>query len=316
MRIRRTPKLVIYATVAAAGLVASVAFGMPSAAAVAMPFLLALLLGLAVAPRITLWHHSEIAPERLVEEQTATLQVTLRSSGEVHPADLWLPLPTHLAAVDGPRRGVWLRPGEEAVVAIPLRPSRFGSYRLREVRLEASAGFGFLHATAVYPVDHVLRVFPAEESLRRLLRPVRPDLLAGDDVSNRNGEGIEFGEARIYQPGDPVRRIDWRLSSRREELYVRQRREERDAQVVLFLDSFDAFGAWDRGTLEMEIRAAPTLADHHLRRHDRVGCIGFGGVLRWLTPGAGILQWYRIVEALLDTTVSTSYAWKNVSVIP
>ena len=66
----------------------------------------------------------------------------------------------------------------------------------------------------------------------------------------------------------------------------------------------------------MAVRAAASLADAYLDRRDRVGLVGFGGVLRWLLPGMGRVQGYRIVDALLDTEIVFSYAWKDVDVIP
>ena len=52
------------------------------------------------------------------------------------------------------------------------------------------------------------------------------------------------------------------------------------------------------------------------RRRDRVGLIAFGGILRWLVPGTGLVQLYRIVDALLDTQIILSYYWKEIDVIP
>ena len=53
-----------------------------------------------------------------------------------------------------------------------------------------------------------------------------------------------------------------------------------------------------------------------MRRRDRVGLIAFGGILRWLVPGTGLVQLYRIVDALLDTQIVLSYYWKEIDVIP
>jgi uncharacterized protein (DUF58 family) len=64
------------------------------------------------------------------------------------------------------------------------------------------------------------------------------------------------------------------------------------------------------------VRAAATLAARHLARRDRVGLVTFGGVLRWLEPASGLVQRYRLVDALLQTGVEFSYAWKNVDIIP
>src|SRR4029078_10188943 len=72
----------------------------------------------------------------------------------------------------------------------------------------------------------------------------------------------------------------------------------------------------DEGTLERAVRTAATVAGRFLERRDRVGLVAFGGVVRWLEPGAGLAQQYRLVDALLETGVEFSYAWKDVDVIP
>src|SRR4029078_8276376 len=72
----------------------------------------------------------------------------------------------------------------------------------------------------------------------------------------------------------------------------------------------------DEGTLERAVRTAATVAGRFLERRDRVGLVAFGGILRWLEPGGGLVQQYRLVDALLETGVEFSYAWKDVNVIP
>ncbi|HEX2496099.1 MAG TPA: hypothetical protein VHK46_04600, partial [Gaiellaceae bacterium] len=46
------------------------------------------------------------------------------------------------------------------------------------------------------------------------------------------------------------------------------------------------------------------------------GLVVFGGILNWLTPATGIVQRYRIVDALLDAEILLSYAWKDIDVVP
>ena len=64
------------------------------------------------------------------------------------------------------------------------------------------------------------------------------------------------------------------------------------------------------------MRAASSLATAYLLRRDRIGLVSFGGYLRWLLPGSGLVQRYRIVDALLDTEVIENYALKDLDVIP
>ncbi|HVK74079.1 MAG TPA: hypothetical protein VM734_12205, partial [Kofleriaceae bacterium] len=91
---------------------------------------------------------------------------------------------------------------------------------------------------------------------------------------------------------------------------------ERNADVVVFLDSFAEARTSDEGTLEQAVRTAATVSRRYLERRDRVGLVAFGGILRWLEPGGGLVQQYRLVDALLETGVEFSYAWKDVDVIP
>ena len=124
---------------------------------------------------------------------------------------------------------------------------------------------------------------------------------------------MEFADLRLFAPGDRVRSINWRASARRDELVVNERHPERNADVILFLDTFADARSGGRSTLDLAVRATATLAARYLERRDRVGLVSFGGVLRWLTPGMGSTQRYRIVDALLESEIVFNYAWKDVS---
>ena len=100
------------------------------------------------------------------------------------------------------------------------------------------------------------------------------------------------------------------------QLYVNQQHPERNADVILFLDNFAEAQQQNGGTLDLAVRAAATLAEHYLAVQDRVGIVGFGGIVRWLTPASGTLQSYRIAEALLETEINFSYVWRRIDVLP
>ena len=91
---------------------------------------------------------------------------------------------------------------------------------------------------------------------------------------------------------------------------------ERNADVILFLDSFTEARREDESTLDRTVRAAAALVERYLRDKDRVGLVSFGGVLNWLLPATGLVQLYRIVDSLLDTEIVLNYAWKDLDIIP
>jgi uncharacterized protein (DUF58 family) len=64
------------------------------------------------------------------------------------------------------------------------------------------------------------------------------------------------------------------------------------------------------------VRVAATFAGLYLERRDRVGLVSFGGILRWIQPGMGLTQRYRLIETLIETGVAPDYTWRDVSLIP
>jgi len=152
--------------------------------------------------------------------------------------------------------------------------------------------------------------------LRELLRPRETQVFAGNRVAREKSEGVEFADLRPFYPGDRIRRINWRASARRNEIWVNEYHAERNADVILVRDTFAEARRGAAGTLDQAVRAAATLAEEYLAHKDRVGVVGFGGILRWLRVQSGVAQMYRIVDSLISTEVMLSYAWKDVDVLP
>jgi uncharacterized protein (DUF58 family) len=161
-----------------------------------------------------------------------------------------------------------------------------------------------------------LKVFPRDEAVRNLLRPFETQVYSGNHVAAQSGEGIEFADLRQFVPGDRVRHVNWRASARRRQLWVNEYHPERNADLVVFVDAFAEARRGQRSTLDPAVRAAASIVARYLRQRDRVGFVSFGGFLNWLLPSSGTRQLYRIVDAMLDTQIVLSYAWKEVDVIP
>jgi uncharacterized protein (DUF58 family) len=163
---------------------------------------------------------------------------------------------------------------------------------------------------------HRLRAYPSPPTIHRIISPLQTQAFAGSEVARVKGEGVEYADIRDFVPGDRVRSINWRASARRQGLVVNERHPERNTDVVLFIDSFADVRGGGRSVLEDAVRAAAALATRYLERRDRVGLVGFGGVLRWLQPGMGATQRYRLIETMLETGVAPTYTWRDVNLIP
>jgi uncharacterized protein (DUF58 family) len=96
--------------------------------------------------------------------------------------------------------------------------------------------------------------FVPEEVLRRLELTITrklDGLLQGDYRGLVPGHGSELGEARLYQPGDDTRRIDWNVTARMRELHVRETIADRELETWLLIDQSASL---DFGTAECEKR--------------------------------------------------------------
>jgi uncharacterized protein (DUF58 family) len=312
-----SPRVTAYAGFAAIFLFAALALRTPELAVLALPFALPLALGLRLArpPRIRV----ELDLERptALEHDELDVELTVSSELPVERLELVLVVPDGLEVVSG-AAAQSLRLGweDERTLELRVRCARWGNYELGDVRLRARDRLGLTVWESRVDRRTRLRVYPLPETLRQIVRPVSTQLYTGNEVARQKGDGMEFADLRLFAPGDRVRSINWRASARRDELVVNERHPERNADVILFLDTFADARSGGRSTLDLAVRATATLAARYLERRDRVGLVSFGGVLRWLTPGMGTMQRYRIVDALLESEIVFNYAWKDVSVIP
>ena len=312
-----SPRVTAYAGLAALFLIAALAIRRPELVVLAAPFALLPALGLALVrqPEVRVWLTLE-RPTAL-EQDELELELVVASERPVERLELLLGLPEGLEVVSG-GRALSLRLGweDERTITLRLRCVRWGNFQVGDIRLRARDRLGLLTWETRLDRRAHLRVYPLPETLRAIVAPVSTQPFAGNQVARQKGEGLEFADLREFAAGDRVRSINWRASARRNVLVVNERHPERSADVILFLDTFADARAGRRSTLDLAVRATATLASRYLDRRDRVGLVSFGGVLRWLTPGMGAGQRYRIVDALLESEIVFNYAWKDVSVIP
>jgi uncharacterized protein (DUF58 family) len=314
---RSSPRLEGYAVLVGAGLVAALALRRPELAIAAAPLALLLVLATTGArdPRLEVGFSLETS--RSVEGAEVEAEITLRADTGVDRLEVRLELPRGIEPTDGADAlAVRLVADEERTLTIPLRCLRWGVYDLGEIEVRARDRLRIVTWEDSVERRVELKVYPTPESLSRIISPVETQAFAGSEVARVKGDGIEYADIRDYVPGDRLRAINWRASARRGSLVVNERHPERNTDVVLFVDSFvDVHGA-DRSTLDDAVRATASLAGLYLERRDRVGLVSFGGILRWLQPGLGPMQRYRLIETLLETGVAPDYTWRDVNRIP
>jgi uncharacterized protein (DUF58 family) len=310
-----SPRLPLYASIAAAGLVTALALGRVEPVALAAPFVLALVAAVAGRePHVSV--RLSLDRERAVEDDEVTATIEISSERAVDRLELLVPLPPGLSMDEGRARALRLRAGEERTLELALRCERWGAFAVGPVLVRARDTLGLRSWEGEAGEAQMLRVYPSEETLRSLVAPLETQVFAGNQVSRARAEGIEFADLREWQPGDRVRRVNWRATALRGSLWVNEQYPERNTDVVLFLDTFAEVRAQGRSTNDRAVRAAATLARGYLQRKDRVGLVGFGGFISWLLPESGMRQLYAIVDTLLTSDIVHTYALRDVDVLP
>jgi uncharacterized protein (DUF58 family) len=129
------------------------------------------------------------------------------------------------------------------------------------------------------------------------------DQLAGSYHSVFKGRGMAFSEVRQYQPGDDVRFIDWNVSARMNDTYVKVFTEEREMTVMLLVDvsASERFGSVAQPKNETVAEVAALLAFSAIKNNDRVGLILFSDrVERFVPPKKGAGHVMRVVTEMLN----------------
>jgi uncharacterized protein (DUF58 family) len=201
--------------------------------------------------------------------------------------------------------GVAVAAGAAAAVDLSGEALRWGRHDVGPVAARVAACGGLLACRPVVTPARGVRVYPETEPFAAVDAMPAAAGLVGNHRSRRPGEGGELAGVRPFTPGDRLRRIDWRVSLRTRDLHVAATLSDRDAEVLLLLDVLGEAGTSGgvRGSasvLDTTVRAAAAIAEHYLKRGDRVSLLEYGATGRRLRPATGRRQYLIVLEWLLD----------------
>lgn len=148
------------------------------------------------------------------------------------------------------------------------------------------------------------RVRKLELKAQRLVR----ESFSGEYHSSFRGQGLDFDEFREYQHGDEIRFIDWNVTARMNQPFVRKFHEERELSVMI---AVDVSGSADYGSVEYSKRevaaeTAAILGFSALHNGDKVGLILFAGeTVLFIPPTKGKRHLLRMIREILVATPKT-----------
>ena len=151
--------------------------------------------------------------------------------------------------------------------------------------------------------------------IRILTNRLIDDQLSGDYHSTFKGQGVEFDEVRPYVPGDDVRTIDWNVTARTGQPFIKRFSEERELTVLFLVDisGSQSYGSVMRSKAELAAEVTALLALTAIKNQDKIGLILFSDkIVKYIPPRKGRQPVMRIVREVLaaedDATGDTDLA--------
>ncbi|MFC2097133.1 DUF58 domain-containing protein [Bacteroidota bacterium] len=134
-------------------------------------------------------------------------------------------------------------------------------------------------------------------------RGLSRQVFAGEYHSVFKGQGMAFSEVRAYQYGDPIRNIDWNVTARFNNPFIKIFEEERELTVMLIIDvsASKNFGTKQQFKQELLTEIAAVLSFSAIQNNDKIGVIFFSNIIeKFIPPQKGRKHILRIIRELLD----------------
>ena len=147
------------------------------------------------------------------------------------------------------------------------------------------------------------RILKRVRRIELLTRGMVKEMLGGQYHSRFKGQGIEFDDFREYQPGDDVRFIDWNVTARMNDPFVRKYVEERELSVMLCVDVSGSgdYGSQDDSKRERAAEIAAVFAFSAVQNQDKVGLTLFSDqVEQYLPARKGASHALRVLRDILN----------------
>lgn len=307
---RTTPALARAVVLAAVGTLAGVTLGEPVVVVLVSPFMLLALLALLHRPTVRPRLDHRLDHATLHEGQGTTAHLLVDGAEQVEVVSRVAERAPYVATVPA---GGALTSLVDDDHALRVSPRRWGRRMLGAEDVALVSRWGGFRFGVTRLSGRELFVLPAAAPYDSRAQAPAPVGLVGAHRSRRQGSGTEFSGIRPFASGDRLRRIQWRTSLRTGSLHVVTTRAEEDTAVLVVVDALTDLGrsgGVDGGasSLDLAVRAAAALAEHHVRRGDRVGLRVLGAEDVRLGPAAGQRHLRRLQGTLARTRLGARAA--------
>ncbi|WP_339747566.1 DUF58 domain-containing protein [uncultured Rubinisphaera sp.] len=196
-----------------------------------------------------------------------------------------------------------ISPRSQMACRYQFSPMRRGEYVMKHVHLMLRSRFGLWKRHLKAGPKQTIRVYPALKQISRFAMYARQNKMSllGLRRSRKVGNDNEFERLRDYTHDDQFKAIDWRATSRRLKLTVRDFQSNQSQRIIFMIDCGRMMVNESNGfsLFDAAIDAALTLGYVALSRQDQVGLMCFNSqVVRWIPPKAGRSHLNTLVHAV------------------
>lgn len=300
-RWRATAALSRALVLAGLGVGGAVLLGEPVGLVLVAPLVLYAALALVARPTRTPTVLAEIDHVSLHEGQGTTSRLRVRDADDAEQVTRTVGPAAFVAT--HPAEGRVSRLVADGFPVLEISPRRWGRRLLGHERVAFTSRWAGYRWGPVTLPGAQMQVLPGATAYTSRAETPQPKGLVGAHRSARAGAGSEFAGIREFQPGDRLRRINWRISSRTGRLHATTTRAEEDAGILLVIDAVSDHGRSEgvdgvASSLDLTVRAAAALAENAVRRGDRIALRVVGGSGRQLHFGSGWAHLRRLLLAL------------------
>jgi len=192
-----------------------------------------------------------------------------------------------------------------------IRPRERGQWFFHGAELLLSSPCRFWRLKVFHSCESSGRTYPDFRKIKSAAGTDLRGLLERTGARNvrMRGQGLEFRNLRDYKDGDSIRAIDWRATSRRNKVIIREYQEEQDQQLLFLLDTgFRLNRPEESGRTQFDsaLEAVLLLSWVSLKYGDSVAVGSFGSSARWLAPRKGISSFPVLMNGLYDLAATPS----------
>jgi uncharacterized protein (DUF58 family) len=204
----------------------------------------------------------------------------------------------------------YLNEGEKLKITVIVKPLKRGNKLFGGVDTLVQSRYRLWAWRQQYLDTQTVKVFPNFTAVSHFELLAHGHMISqiGIHINQRRGEGLDFHQLREFRPGDALRQVDWKATSRALKPISREFQDERDQDIIFLIDNGRRMRVKDGELSHFDhcLNAVLLTSYIALRQGDAVGLQAFGSEDRWMPPVKGKNNLNSVIHTVYDLHSSTA----------